>query len=52
MIGFYHRVLGMLRNLRWSGLPLHVTSALYVTNMLRKARRLSMCCGNHGQPGC
>ena len=42
----------MFSNLRWSGLPPHTASFLYVRNMLLKARRLSLCCGNHGQPGC
>ena len=49
---FYNRVLGLLRNTGWSGYPLHVASALWVRNMLRKARTLSLCCGNNGQPGC
>ncbi len=49
---FYNRVLGLLRNMRWSGYPLHTASGIWVRNMLRKARTLSLCCGNHGQPGC
>ena len=50
--GFYNRTLGLLRNMRWSGYPLHTASAIWVRNMLRKARTLSLCCGNNGQPGC
>ena len=32
--------------------PLQVKLRLYARNNWIKIRTLSMCCGNHGEPGC
>ena len=41
-----------LANMRNSELTWHSMLVRAAMNYLRKARNLSMCCGNHGEPGC
>jgi hypothetical protein len=40
------------RNWRGSDLPYHEKVLLLAKNTLIKARNRSICCGNHGEPGC
>ena len=39
-------------NFRASGLPWHKTLLVAAANYWRKVRRLQVCCGNVGHPGC
>ena len=41
-----------LANMRNSELPLHGMLLRAAANYIRKALNLSMCCGNHSEPGC
>ena len=39
-------------NMRGSDLPWYRVLAVSTKNYMIKARRLSWCCGNNGEPGC
>ncbi len=43
---------GNLSTLRGTGLPWYRVLAIATKNYSIKARRLSWCCGNNGEPGC
>ena len=39
-------------NMKGTGLPWYRVLAVSTKNYMIKARRLSLCCGNNGEPGC
>ena len=39
-------------NMMGTGLPWYRVLAVSTKNYMIKARRLSLCCGNNGEPGC
>ncbi len=43
---------GKLSTLRDTGLPWYRVLAVSTKNYMIKGRRLSLCCGNNGEPGC